>query len=103
MIRRAHPLGGFCGSVDPNMKYKYTARIFREANGYHWSPESLPYLDARGTALGSRSEALRSAYSAGYTHAVGAEIAGRRAITKLVSLDQGHHTDHARALEGRPL
>ena len=85
------------------MKYTYTARIFREANGYHWSPDSLPYLDARGTALGSRSEALRSAYSAGYTHAVGAEIAGRRAIAKLVSLSQHHHADHERALEGRPL
>jgi hypothetical protein len=85
------------------MKHTHTVRIFKEANGYHWSPESLPYLDARGVALGSRSEALRSAYSAGYTHAVGAEIAGRRAITKLVSLSQHHHTDHARALEGRPL
>ena len=105
MTRRAHPfLGGFCGSVsDPNMKYTYTARIFREASGYHWSPESLPYLDARGTSLGSRSEALRSADSAGYTHAVGAEIAGRRAIAKLVQLSQHHHTDHARALEGKPL
>jgi hypothetical protein len=105
MIRRAHPfLGGFCGSVsDPNMKYTYTARIFQEADGFHWSPESLPYLDARGRAYGSRSEALRSAYSAGYTHAVGSAIKRRRTITGLVSLDQGHHTDHARALEGRPL
>jgi hypothetical protein len=84
------------------MKYTYTARIFQEADGFHWSPESLPYLDARGRAYGSRSEALRSAYSAGYTHAVGA-VAGRRKITSLVSLDQGHHAAHKRALEGRPL
>lgn len=76
---------------------KHTARIFQEANGYHWSPESLPYLDARGAALGSRSEALRSAYRAGYTHAVGAEIAGCRKIATLVSLDQWHHADHERA------
>ena len=103
MTRRAHPLGGFCGSVDPIMKTTYTARIFQEADGFHWSPESLPYLDARGSAFGSRSEALRSAYGHGYTHAVGSAIKRRRTIAGLVALEEHHHTDHARALEGRPL
>jgi len=90
------------------MKYTYTARIFQEPDGFHWSPETLLFLDARGRAYGSRSEALRAAYGAGYTHARGC-AAGRRSIRSLVSLDEADHASHERHvayrenLEGRPL
>ncbi len=75
---------------------KHTVRIFQEADGFHWSPEFLPYLDARGYGYPAKADCIRSAYLHGYTHAV---VGGRRRkISALVSLDQWHHADHERAL-----
>jgi hypothetical protein len=73
----------------------YTVRVFQDADGYHWCPDTLPYLDARNRAYGFRSQALRVAFRAGYTHArIGSS---RRQISALVTLDQYDHADHARA------
>ncbi|TXH18470.1 MAG: hypothetical protein E6R03_02130 [Hyphomicrobiaceae bacterium] len=35
--------------------------IFREADGWHWSPKSLDYLDARGRGYPSKAAARRAA------------------------------------------
>ena len=83
------------------MKYTYTARIFQEADGFHWSPESLPYLDARGSGYPARADAIRCAYLAGYTHVIAS--GRRRPIDGMVFLEAWQRTYHARALEGRPL
>ena len=72
-------------------------RIFQEPDGFHWSSTTLPHLDARGRAYATKSEALRAAYGAGYTHAYGC-AAGRRSIRSLVSLDELDHTMHRHAL-----
>lgn len=35
--------------------------IFQEADGWHWSPKSAEYLDARGKGYPTQAEALRAA------------------------------------------
>src|SRR6266545_4710402 len=47
------------------------ARIFEDVGGYYVSPESEDYLDTRGKAYPTKSEAQRAAARAGYTHMVG--------------------------------
>lgn len=53
------------------MSTKLTARIFGEADGWHVCDEGLDYLDARGVGHATKADALISAYSRGYSHAVG--------------------------------
>ena len=47
------------------------ARVFEDVGGYYVCDDSLPYLDARGYAHKTKSEAMRAAFEQGYTHAVG--------------------------------
>lgn len=47
------------------------ARIFEDVGGYYICDDSLDYLDARGNGYDSKAAALRAAYAAGYTHAIG--------------------------------
>ena len=78
---------------------RLTCRVFEEASGFHYCCDSLDYLDARGMGYPSRSSALRSAYSSGFTHAINH---GRpRAISSLVSLSPLEKSDHARSLMHR--
>lgn len=49
-----------------------TARIFQESTGqYHICDDSLDYLDARGRGFDAKADAMRTAFSMGFTHAVG--------------------------------
>ena len=75
---------------------RLTCRIFEEPSGFHFSCDSLDYLDARGPGYPSRASALRNAFASGFTHAMHkGEI---RAISSLVSLSPLERMDHARAL-----
>jgi len=47
------------------------ARIFEDVGGYYVCSESEDYLDTRGKAYPTKSEAQRAAARAGYTHMVG--------------------------------
>jgi len=69
-------------------------RIFEESSGFHYSDESLPFLDARGRGFRSRSEAMREAYRNGFTHAI--HRGNPRAISGLVRLSQWDRADHSR-------
>lgn len=40
---------------------KSKVHIFQEADGWHWSPKSAEYLDARGKGYPTQAEALRAA------------------------------------------
>lgn len=76
---------------------KHTVRIFQEADGFHWSPEFLPYLDARGYGYPAKSDCIRGAYLHGYTHAV---VDGRcRKIDGLVPVQSWMRAFHANAQE----
>ncbi len=47
------------------------ARIFEDVGGYYVCSELEDYLDTRGKAYSTKSEAQRAAARAGYTHMVG--------------------------------
>ena len=82
------------------MKQTNTVRIFQEADGFHWSPEFLPYLDARGYGYPAKADCIRSAYLHGYTHAV---VGGRRRkIDGLVPVQSLMRAFHANAQEVLP-
>ena len=78
---------------------RFTCRVFEEPSGFHFSCDSLDYLDARGPGYPSRSSALRVAFSSGFTHAIHKGKA--RAISSLVSLSPLEHREHARSLSFR--
>ena len=79
------------------MKQTHTVRIFQEADGFHWSPDSLPYLDARGYGYPAKADCIRGAYLHGYTHAV---VDGRRRkIDGLVPVQSWMRAFHANAQE----
>lgn len=54
-----------CESVDMKENKNSTKQnkvvVFREADGWHWSPMELGYLDARGRAYPTRKDALKAA------------------------------------------
>ena len=53
------------------MTPKLMARIFEDVGGYFVCDDGLDYLDSRGVAHDTKRDALISAYSRGYSHAVG--------------------------------
>ena len=78
-----------------------TARIFEDVGGFYFCSSASACLDARGCSFRSRAEALRGAYCAGFTHAVGGYRRKGGKIASQVSLDSWHHLDHTRALSIR--
>lgn len=52
------------------------ARIFEDVGGYFVSPESGEFLDTRGTAYRTKTDAQRAAARSGYTHMVGSGTPG---------------------------
>jgi hypothetical protein len=74
-----------------------TARIFEDVGGFYFCSSASACLDARGRSFRSRAEALREAYRAGFTHAIGGYRRKGGKIVSQVSLDSNHHFDHARA------
>lgn len=78
---------------------RLTCRVFEESSGFHFSCDSLDYLDARGMGYPSRSSALRVAFSNGFTHAI--HKGKTRAISSLVFLSPLEHREHARSLSFR--
>jgi hypothetical protein len=81
---------------------KTTARVFADVGGYYFCDEELEYLDARGTAYPSKAAALRAAYGAGYTHAVGSGAYKQgRGILSQVSVSHWERDSHISAVWDR--
>jgi len=74
-----------------------TARVFQEPDGFHYCDADLPYLDARSRAFPTRTEALRAAYRAGFTHAMTGDR--RRTIPGAIALGTWDHAEHRRSQE----
>lgn len=53
------------------MRKRKVARVFEDVGGYHYCDEGDGMLDARGAPSETKARALRLAWEAGYTHAVG--------------------------------
>jgi len=81
-------------------KTKLTARIFQEADGYYYvCDDALDYLDCRGCGYRSKAAALRGAYAAGYTHAIGSGAYKQGgSIPSQVAITDTERLDHARSL-----
>lgn len=80
----------------PSNSPKSTARIFSDVGGYYVCDSSLPHLDARGKRHSTKADALRAAYQAGYTHAVGSGCYRPGSIAGQVTLTQWDIAEHAR-------
>jgi len=75
---------------------KMVARIFEDVGGFYVCDEDSDFLDARGDGYDSKSAALRGAYRAGYTHAVGSGtyregVASIRGMVRLGRWDERAH------------
>ncbi len=72
------------------------ARVFEESGGFHFSCNSLDYLDARGKAYKTKADALRAAFRCGYTHATGSGCyrKGVNVISCQVKLDEHDWREH---------
>ena len=72
------------------------ARVFEESDGFHFSCNSLDYLDARGKAYKTKADALRAAFRCGYTHATGSGCyrKGVNVISCQVKLDEHDWREH---------
>ena len=81
---------------------KSMARIFEDVGGYYVCSDDSDCLDARGNGYDTKAAALRAAYAAGYTHAIGsgAYKQGARIIWQ-VSVTDWDHEDHSRAAAER--
>lgn len=78
-----------------------TARIFEDVGGFYFCSSASACLDARGISFRSRAEALRGAYRAGFTHAIGGYKRTGGKIASQVSLESWDHLEHTRALSIR--
>ena len=78
-----------------------TARIFEDVGGFYFCSSASACLDARGRSFRSRAEAMRGAYCAGFTHAIGGYRRKGGKIASQVSLDSWDHLEHARGLSIR--
>lgn len=78
-----------------------TARIFEDVGGFYFCSSASACLDARGRSFRSRAEALREAYRAGFTHAIGGYKRTGGKIASQVSLNSWDHLDHSHSLSIR--
>ena len=72
------------------------ARFFEDVGGFYVCVEDPDFLDARGITCEPKAEALRLAYRAGYTHAVGSGtyregVASIRGMVRLGRWDEELH------------
>jgi len=78
-----------------------TARIYKEAGAYHYCDESWEYVDPRREGYSTKSDAMRSAYAAGYTHVFYGY--DKVKIESLITLESSDRLTHSKAKGACPM
>lgn len=78
-----------------------TARIYKESGAYHYCDESWEYVDPRREGYSTKSDAMRSAYAAGYTHVFYGY--DKVKIESLITLESSDRLTHSKAKGACPM